>query len=78
MIKASSVIVEKGYITVKVEDGRIISIPLEWYKELKEATSEQLLEFQLIGRGTIIEWEELDIHMGVAEMFTVEQKEKVA
>lgn len=34
-----------------LEDGRQISVPLEWFSSLRNATAEQLNNWRLIGNG---------------------------
>lgn len=50
---------------VFIEDGREISIPLEWFASLRNATSEQLNNWRLIGKGEGIHWEDLDEDISV-------------
>ncbi|MEB3189315.1 MAG: DUF2442 domain-containing protein [Snowella sp.] len=71
MIQGKSVEVNENYLHIEVIDGRIISIPLSWYKPLVLASSEQREQFRLIARNTMIEWQELDLHLDIEEMFRV-------
>ncbi len=48
-----------------IEDGRELSIPLEWFASLRNATSEQLNNWRLIGKGEGIHWEDLDEDISV-------------
>ncbi len=72
MIQGKSVEVNENYLHIEVVDGRIISIPLSWYKPLVLASSEQRERFRLIARNTMIEWQELDLHLDIEEMFMVD------
>mgnify|MGYP000269888153 CR=1 FL=1 len=45
---------------VFLEDGRELSIPLEWFPRLRKATKKQLNKWRFIGRGEGIHWEEID------------------
>ena len=38
LVKGKEVHFDDEYLHVKLEDGRIISTPMEWYKPLKEAS----------------------------------------
>ncbi|MFN3997860.1 DUF2442 domain-containing protein [Algoriphagus sp.] len=58
----------KEKMTVFMEDGREIGIPLEWFPSLREATKEQLENWQFIGNGEGIHWEELDEDLLVSEL----------
>ena len=59
-------------------NGRVLSIPLRWVKQLREAALEELQEFEIIGRGTMIAWENLDVHLDVEEHFKAERKDVAA
>jgi hypothetical protein len=50
---------------VRLEDGREISAPLEWYPRLRDATPEQRKNWRLIGRGVGIHWEDVDEDISV-------------
>ena len=47
-------------MTVFFEDGRELSIPLEWFPKLRNASISQLKKWRFIGNGEGIHWEELD------------------
>ena len=43
---------------VRLDDGRVIAVPLAWFPRLLTATAEQRAQFELSPRG--IHWEALD------------------
>lgn len=45
---------------VRLEDGREIAVPLEWFPKLRDAQTEDLNNWRLIGNGIGIHWETLD------------------
>ena len=47
-------------LIVRLMDGRTISVPLVWYPRLSNATSEQRKNWQVIGGGYGIHWEDID------------------
>jgi uncharacterized protein DUF2442 len=51
---------------VHLEDGRSLSVPLEWFPRLRDATSEQRHRWELIGPGFGIRWPEIDEDISVA------------
>jgi hypothetical protein len=55
-------------MTIFFEDGRELSIPLEWFLLLWNATMEQLNKWRLIGDGEGIHWEELDEDVSVEKL----------
>ncbi len=52
-----------------LEDGRELSVPLEWFPKLRDATREQLSKWRFIGNGEGIHWEELDEDILVEKLF---------
>ena len=77
LIKGKEVHFDEEYLHVKLEDNRIISTPIEWYKPLKQATISQLKDYKLICLNTGIEWESIDYHLNIENMLEVSLK-KVA
>ena len=47
-------------LSVALADGRMIRVPLEWYPRLVDATPKDRNNWQLIGGGLGIHWEDLD------------------
>ena len=45
---------------VVLEDGRELSIPLEWFPKLRDATESELNNWRFIGDGEGVHWKELD------------------
>ena len=66
------------YLHVELQDGRIISTPMDWYPELREATMSQLKDYSFICRGTGIEWSGLDYHLSIESMLAVHLDRSVA
>jgi hypothetical protein len=53
---------------VRLKDGRGISVPLEWFPWLKEATPKQRKNWRLIGSGIGIHWPDLDEDISVSAL----------
>jgi Protein of unknown function (DUF2442) len=53
---------------VFLEDGRELSILLEWFPRLRKATEEQLNKWRLIGKGEGIHWDEIDEDISVENL----------
>ena len=68
LVKGTEVHFDDEYLHVKLEDGRIISTPMEWYKPLKEASIAELKDYKLICLNTGIEWESIDYHLNIESM----------
>src|SRR5687767_1703503 len=45
---------------VVLEDGRELSVPLEWYPRLRDASPSQRGNWRLIGNGEGIHWPDVD------------------
>jgi len=45
---------------VRLDDGREIAVPLNWFPSLRDATENQRNNWRLIGGGEGIHWEDLD------------------
>ncbi len=63
---ATGVYFDDKLIHVRLSDGREISAPLEWFPRLHNATNQQRQQWELIGRGVGIHWEEIDEDISVA------------
>jgi hypothetical protein len=55
----------KDAITVTLDDGRFISVPLEWYPRLLHATDAERQNCEVFGNGIAIEWPDIDEHISV-------------
>jgi hypothetical protein len=55
-------------LVVQLSDGRQVSVPLEWFPRLRDATPEQRNNWRLIARGVGIHWEEVDEDISVASL----------
>ena len=53
-------------MVVHLDDGRSISVPLEWFPTLRDARKSQLENWRFIGDGVGIHWEDLDEDISIA------------
>jgi len=58
-------------LVVHLEDGRSLTIPLEWFPRLRDGTAGARGRWELIGRGLGIHWPELDEDLSVAGLLGV-------
>lgn len=65
---ASDVWFDSDMMHIRLLDGREISVPLEWFPKLRDATDEQRKGWRLIGKGVGIHWEDLDEDISVAAL----------
>ena len=52
-------------LIVHLKDARVLSVPLAWFPKLSNATREQLEQYELLGDGEGIHWEDLDEDLSV-------------
>jgi len=52
-------------ITATLSDGRVISIPVAWFKRLRKANLEQLNNYEILPDGYGITWPNLDEDISV-------------
>lgn len=62
---AEAVSFSESSMTVRLDDGRALSIPLAWYPRLLHGTPAERANFELIGDGEGIHWPELDEDISV-------------
>lgn len=65
---AASVRFDDGRLVVRLIDGRELSVPLQWFPLLSDATTEQRSHWRLIGRGTGIHWPDIDEDISVPRL----------
>ena len=59
-VRVQKMQVSDDTLTVDLEDGRSISVPLLWYPRLWYGTSEERNRYEIFGNGTYIHWPDLD------------------
>jgi len=64
--QATDVYFGRERIYVHLSDEREISVPLDWFPRLHRATEQQRQQWELIGRGVGVHWEEIDEDISVA------------
>jgi hypothetical protein len=62
---AARVSVSQDRLTVDLNDGRSLVVPLDWYPRLLHATESERGNWRLLGSGYAIEWPGLDEHIGM-------------
>ena len=64
-VRAVKVWFDEDNIWLGLEDGRQISAPLAFYPRLLNATKEQREDYEIIGPGIGIHWEDIDEDLSV-------------
>ena len=62
---ALSVVFSEDSLTVRLDDGRSLSVPLAWYPRLLHGTVAERENYELIGEGEGIHWPQLDEDISV-------------
>ena len=52
-------------------DGREVTVPLEWFPRLRDATGEQRKDWRLIGGGIGIHWGAIDEDVSVESLLAL-------
>lgn len=63
--RAVNVTVTEDTLSVDLEDGRTISVPIGWYPRLAHGTQAERLHFEISGAGYGIHWPDLDEDIGI-------------
>jgi hypothetical protein len=64
-VVAETVVFSEDAMTVLLDDGRSLSVPLAWYPRLLAASLDEMKRFELIGDGEGIHWPDLDEDISV-------------
>jgi hypothetical protein len=59
-IRIITVLFDESMLTVRLSDGRTITIPYYWFPRLFHARAEQRLAYQLFGKQSTLVWDELE------------------
>lgn len=65
---AVDILFSDSKMIVVLEDGRELSVPLEWFPRLRKATSDQLKKWRFIGKGEGVHWEEIDEDISIENL----------
>jgi hypothetical protein len=63
--RMTSVSVSDDTLSVDLEDGRTISVPIGWYPRLAHGTSAEQANVRISGAGFGLHWPDLDEDIGI-------------
>ena len=67
---AKNVVITAGTLTVDLNDGRSILVPLAWYPRLLHGTTEERNNWRLVGNAEGIHWPDLDEDISVENLLS--------
>jgi len=70
--------VDDALITFILADGREVSAPTSWSRRLSAATQSQRDHFEIEPEGLIVEWPDLDEHVGVWTLLGVPEEDAMS
>ncbi len=70
-VLALSVRFSDDTLIVSLSDGREVSVPLEWFPRLRNATPKQRKNWRLIAKGIGIHWEDVDEDIAVSTLLSM-------
>lgn len=76
--KAKKVWFDDLNMWILFEDGRQLSVPKLYFESLKQASEEQLNNYELIGGGVGIHWEDLDEDLYVPNLLLSVNSREIA
>lgn len=62
---AVDVVVDDQALTVELDDGRRIAVPIGWYPRLAHGSQAERANYRLIGGGTGVHWPDLEEDLNV-------------
>ena len=74
--KTEALVVEVSFsndaLSVRLSDGRVVSVPLVWFSRLADATPRERSDWELIGGGIGIHWGQIDEDISVESLLRPE------
>jgi len=65
LARVLKVLVTDDTLSVDLEDGRTVSVPIGWYPRLASGTDSERSNFEISGAGYGVHWPDLDEDIGV-------------
>ena len=75
---AVDVSVNDTVLRVILDDGRELSVPVEWFPRLRDASSADRADWRLIGRGEGIHWSAIDEDISVRGLLAGHKQSRAA
>ena len=75
---AIDVAVTATVLRVTLDDGRELSVPVEWFPRLRDASDTDRADWRLIGRGEGIHWPAVDEDISVRGLLAGHRQTRAA
>ncbi|WP_332693635.1 DUF2442 domain-containing protein [Devosia sp.] len=75
---AVDVAVTATVLRVTLDDGRELSVPVEWFPRLRDASDNDRANWRLIGRGEGIHWPAIDEDISVRGLLAGHRQTRAA
>ncbi len=66
--RAEGVAFRDGALVLSLNDGRSLSVPLDWFPPLRDASDDQRSNWRLIAAGYGVHWPDLDVDVCVPSL----------
>jgi hypothetical protein len=75
---ATDVRVDDAMLHVALDDGRELSVPLDWFPRLRDGSPTDRANWRLIGHGEGIHWPELDEDISILGLLSGKRRKQRA
>jgi len=75
---ATDIRIDGAMLHVALDDGRELSVPLEWFPRLRDGSPADRANWRFIGRGEGIHWPELDEDISVLGLLSGKRRKQRA
>lgn len=75
---ATDVRVDDAMLHVALDDGRELSVPLDWFPRLRDGSPTDRANWRLIGHGEGIHWPELDEDISILGLLSGKRRRQRA
>jgi hypothetical protein len=75
---AAGVAVSDTILRVTLQDGRELSVPLDWFPRLRNASGSERADWRLIGQGEGIHWPLIDEDISVRGLLAGHRQRRAA
>jgi hypothetical protein len=75
---ATDVRIDDAMLHVALDDGRELSVPLEWFPRLRDGSAADRANWRFIGHGEGIHWPELDEDISILGLLSGKRRKQRA